>query len=331
VPRLSEDELIATIFAPLAGPGGLRLEDDAALLQVPPGEELVLTKDMLVAGMHFFADDPPGAIARKALRVNLSDLAAKAAEPRGFLLGLGLPGDWQEDWLKTFAAGLGEDCTSFAIALLGGDTVRTPGPLTLSITAIGSVPQGKMVPRGGAKAGDHLFVTGTIGDAALGLKLRQTKDEDRAWIGTLGGEQCAHLLDRYLLPQPRLGLRGALRNYAHAAMDISDGFVGDLSKMLRLAGLTTEIDAGQVPLSDAARAALAAEPQLLGPILCGGDDYEILCAVPPGEKADFAASAEAAGIKLREIGICITGGMPVRIRGAEGEPLSFAIGSFQHF
>jgi thiamine-monophosphate kinase len=331
LPRLSEDELIATIFAPLAGPGGLRLEDDAALLKVAVGEELVLTKDMLVAGVHFFADDPPDAIARKALRVNLSDLAAKAAEPRGFLLGLGLPGDWQEDWLKAFAAGLGEDCKSFAISLLGGDTVRTPGPLTLSITAIGAVPEGKMIPRGGAKAGDHLFVTGTIGDAALGLKLRRNAEGDQAWIGSLDETQAAYLRDRYLLPQPRVGLRQALRAYAHAAMDISDGFAGDLAKMLRLAGLTIEIGAGQVPLSEAARAALAAEPQCLSTILTGGDDYEILCAIPPEEKAGFAASAAAAGIKVQEIGMCTPGREPVRIRDAKGELLSFEAGSYQHF
>ena len=260
LPRLSEDELIATIFAPLAGPGGLQLQDDAALLKIPASEELVLTKDMLVAGVHFFADDPPDAIARKALRVNLSDLAAKGAAPKGFLLGLGLPGDWQEDWLKAFAAGLADDAAHFAISLLGGDTVRTPGPLTLSITAFGSVPEGKMIPRGAAKAGDHLFVTGTIGDAALGLRLRQNAPVDQAWIGNLDASQSAYLRERYLLPRPRLALRAALRAHAHAAMDISDGFVGDLSKMLRLAGLTAEIDAGQVPLSEVARAVLAAAP-----------------------------------------------------------------------
>ncbi len=331
MPRLSEEELIATIFAPLAGPGGLRLEDDAALLKVAAGEELVLTKDMLVVGVHFFAGDSPDAIARKALRVNLSDLAAKGAEPRGFLLGLGLPGDWQEDWLKSFAAGLAEDAAHFAISLLGGDTVRTPGPLTLSITALGTVPEGKMIPRGGAKAGDHLFVTGTIGDAALGLKLRQNHEADRAWIGSLNAEARKNLCDRYLLPQPRLGLRQALRAYAHAAMDISDGFVGDLTKMLRLADLTAEIDTGQVPLSDAARAALACEPHLLSTILTGGDDYEILCAVPPEGAAAFRQMAEAAGLEVREIGICIPGPEPARIKDANGEWLSFAAGSYQHF
>ncbi len=331
LPRLSEDELIATFFAPLAGPGGLQLSDDAALLSLPSGEELVLTKDMLVAGVHFFADDAADAIARKALRVNLSDLAAKGAKPEGFLLGLGLPPDWSEDWLKAFAAGLAADAKDFAIHLLGGDTVRTPGPLTLSITALGSVPAGKMVRRATAEAGDHLFVSGTIGDAALGLKLRQRTDGSQAWTGQLSPEDQAHLLDRYLLPRPRLGLRGALSAQAHAAMDISDGFVGDLSKMLRLAGLTAEIAADKVPLSAAAHAALAQDQRLLTPILTGGDDYEILCAVPPAKAPGFAAAAKAAGVEVQEIGVCAPGGEPVRIMGAQGQLLSFQAGSFQHF
>ncbi len=171
MPRLSEDELIARFFVPLAGPAGLGLADDAALLMPPAGHELVLTADMLMAGVHFFADDPAEAIAKKALRVNLSDLAAKGAEPVGFLLNLALPGDWSEAWLAAFAAGLGEDAKTYGCPLIGGDTVKSAGALTLSITAIGAVPQGAMVPRSGVAEGDLLYVTGTIGDAALGLRL----------------------------------------------------------------------------------------------------------------------------------------------------------------
>jgi thiamine-monophosphate kinase len=330
VPRPSEDELIAKYFAPLAGPGGLRLSDDAALLSLPSGEEFVLTKDMLVAGVHFFADDPPDAIARKALRVNLSDLAAKGAKPVGFLLGLGLPSDWTEDWLKVFAAGLAEDAHHFAIPLLGGDTVAAP-VLTLSVTALGSVPAGKMVQRTAAQAGDRLFVSGTIGDAALGLKLRWNADEDRAWIGRLSPEDHAHLVNRYLLPRPRLGLCAALMAHARAAMDISDGFAGDLSKMLRLAGLTADIDAKRVPLSEAARMALAIRPELLSTMLCGGDDYEILCAIPPEATAAFVSEASNARIAVTEIGMCAEGDCAVEVRDAKGQVLSFEAGSFQHF
>ena len=167
--RPGEDELIARFFAPLAGPAGLGLRDDAALLKPPPGDDLVLTTDALVAGVHFFADDPPGAIARKALRVNLSDLAAKGARPLGFLLSLALPRDWSEDWLTAFADGLGADASAYDCPLAGGDTVATPGPLTLSVTAFGAVRPGRMVLRSGVKPGDRLYVTGTVGDAAIGL------------------------------------------------------------------------------------------------------------------------------------------------------------------
>src|SRR5271156_4936856 len=177
-PRLGEDDLIARYFAPLAGPAGLGLRDDAALMRPPPGEDLVLTADALVAGVHFFADDSPGGIARKALRVNLSDLAAKGARPLGFLLTLALPGDGREDWLAAFADGLGADASVYHCPLIGGDTVATPGPLTLSVTAIGAVAQGRMPMRTRVRPGDRLYVTGALGDSALGLKVRQGRGPD---------------------------------------------------------------------------------------------------------------------------------------------------------
>ena len=203
--RPGEDDLIARYFAPLAGPAGLGLKDDAALLTPPPGRDLVLTTDALVAGVHFFADDPAGAIARKALRVNLSDLAAKGAAPLGFLLSLALPAGWTADWLEDFARGLGEDARAYDCPLLGGDTVKTPGPLTLSITALGSAPTGGMVARTGVRPGDRLYVSGTIGDAALGLRLRLGQGP------LLSEARRLHLLDRYLLPRPRLALAPAMR------------------------------------------------------------------------------------------------------------------------
>jgi thiamine-monophosphate kinase len=329
VPQLSEEDLIATIFAPLAGPGGLRLEDDAALLNIPEGEALVLTKDVLVAGVHFFADDPPHAIAKKALRVNLSDLAAKGAVPQGFLLGLVLPGDWREDWLKTFAAGLGDDAAHFAISLLGGDTVRTPGPLTVSITAVGTVPEGKMVPRGGIAESDLLYVSGTIGDAALGLRLFGAAPQDEPWHRLSQAER-AHLRGRYLLPLPRLGLRQALRAHAHAAMDVSDGLAGDLAKMLRLTGMSAEIAVADVPLSEAAKAVLAEDPELIATILSGGDDYEILCAVAEAAAPAFEAAAAAAGVAVTRIGRASRGVAAPRFIGPFG-PVELRSPSFRHF
>jgi thiamine-monophosphate kinase len=329
--RPSEDEIIAKLFAPLAGEAGLGLADDAACLAPPPGQDLVLTTDMITAGVHFFPDDPPDAIAAKALRVNLSDLAAKAAEPLGFLLSLGLPEDWTLVWLEAFAAGLGRDAAAYACPLLGGDTVKVLGPLTISITAFGAVPCGRMVPRPGAKAGDRLYVSGTIGDAALGLRLRHADPADEIWIGQSRTEARAALAARYLYPQPRLALRDALRAHARAAMDISDGLAGDLAKMLHLTGVTTEIAYADVPLSPAAREALALAPELAPVILSGGDDYEILAAVPAQESTAFEEKAAAAGCPVTAIGLVEAGrGQPV-FRDRAGKPMRLAVASFQHF
>ena len=329
--RPDEDALIARYFAPLAGPGALGLRDDAAVLRPPPGCDIVLTKDALVAGVHFFASDPPGAIAQKALRVNLSDLAAKGAEPLGFLLGLALPPDWAADWLAAFAQGLGEDAARFACPLLGGDTVKTPGPLTLSVTALGSVPQGRMVRRQSARAGDLLYVSGSIGDAALGLRLRLGAAADVSWIAALDDAGRAHLAARYLLPQPRLGLRGALLDCASAAMDISDGLVGDCRKLLGGGGVSGVIELARMPLSPAVRAAIAHAPALFGTVVTGGDDYEILCAVPPGEAPRFEAAALACAIAVTRIGTVTAGAGPVHFLSASGEAVLFAKASYTHF
>jgi thiamine-monophosphate kinase len=327
----SEDELIATYFAPLAGPGAFGLRDDAAILAQKPGHDIVATKDMLIAGVHFYTDDPPGAVARKALRVNLSDLAAKGAEPCGFLLGLALPEDWTAHWLAGFAQGLGEDAAAYKCPLLGGDTVKSPGPLIVSITAFGTVPEQTMVPRAGAAAGDRIYVTGTIGDAALGLKFRRDVAQDAAWTHCVGQTDAAYLAGRYLLPRPRLGLREALRANAHAAMDISDGFAGDLAKMLGLTGMTTEVTTADVPLSKTARKILHYAPSLLETILTGGDDYEILCAVPPSQSAAFEADSVAAGILVHPVGTARPSNAPPMFKDAEGRSLAVARPSFRHF
>ncbi|HET6377096.1 MAG TPA: thiamine-phosphate kinase [Methylocella sp.] len=329
--RPSEDELIAAYFAPLAGPGAFGLRDDAALLARAPGQDFVVTKDMLIGGVHFFPSDPPGAVARKALRVNLSDLAAKGAAPCGFLLGLGLPGDWTVAWLADFAEGLGADAGEYKCPLLGGDTVRSPGPLILSVTAFGTVPPSGMIARGTAAAGDRIYVTGTIGDAALGLQLRRAPESEAGWMRSLPPEDAAFLAERYLLPQPRLGLREALRAHAHAAMDISDGLAGDLAKMLSLAGLTAEVAAASVPLSMAAQKVLRGAPELAGMLLTHGDDYEILCAVPPSRCQAFEAAAAAAGIPVRPVATALQGSAPPVFRGLDGRKLVLGRLAFQHF
>jgi thiamine-monophosphate kinase len=325
-----EERLIAKYFAPIARhPGALRLSDDAAMLTPPAGCDLVLTKDAMVAGVHFFPDDPADAVARKGLRVNLSDLAAKGALPAGFLLALALPQSVTDAWLESFAAGLGGDADTYACPLLGGDTVRTPGRLMVSITAFGFVPQGRMVHRRGAKPGDRVVVTGTIGDAALGLKLRSDAGAARRW--NLDDKLREYLLDRYLLPQPRNALAKLVQTHASAAMDISDGLAGDLAKLCRTSGVTAQVDVARVPLSDAARTALAAEPALIETVLAGGDDYEIVCTVPAAQSEAFIAAARAAGVAAGDIGRATAGeGSPLFL-GADGKPLGLSKTSFSHF
>jgi thiamine-monophosphate kinase len=320
-----EDRLIARFFKPLAThPGALGLTDDAAFIAPPPGCDLVLKTDAIVGGVHFFPDDPPGQLARKALRVNLSDIAAKGARPIGFLLSLMLPGDVTDSWLSSFAGGLQADAGAYGCPLFGGDTDRTPGPLTISIAMFGAVPTGTMVRRAGAGPGDRVMVTGTIGDAALGVKLRR----GAAWKLPLEARE--HLLSRYLLPQPRNELAHALREYASAAMDVSDGLAGDLTKLCRVSGVAAEIEVVKIPLSEAARAALAAEPALLEAILTGGDDYEILCTVAPGRAEAFHAAAASLKVPLTEIGV-VAEGEGARFLDAEGKPLQLSRLAYSHF
>jgi thiamine-monophosphate kinase len=324
-----EDRLIARFFRPLAThPGALGLTDDAATLTPPPGCDLVLTTDAVVGGSHFFPDDPPDLIAKKALRVNLSDLAAKGARPAGFLLSLALPATADESWLEAFAHGLGEDAQAYGCPLLGGDTTRTGGPVTIAITAIGTVPTGAMVRRGGARPGDRVVVTGTIGDGALGLHVRRDPQIAARW--RLDPQQREHLLRRYLVPQPRNALAEALRQHASAAMDVSDGLAGDLAKVCAVSGVRADVEAERVPLSDAAGAALAAEPTLIETALTGGDDYEVVATVPPAATVALTAAAKAAGIALTEIG-SIAAGSGVDFRDRAGNALLFKQPSFSHF
>jgi thiamine-monophosphate kinase len=324
----AEDRLIARYFRPLAThPGALGLGDDAAVMTPPPGCDLVLTTDGVIAGVHFFPDDPPGSIGRKALRMNLSDLAAKGAKPAGFLLSLALPRGTDEAWIAAFAAGLGEDIAHYGCPLLGGDTDHTPGPVSVSIAVFGTVPHGKMVRRSTAKPGDSVVVTGTFGDAALGVKLRRDKSLAKSW--RLTQAMVRHLEQRYLLPQPRNALAQALLHHAGAAMDVSDGLAGDLVKLARASSVAAEIDVARVPLSDAARAAIGAEPPLIETMLTGGDDYEIVLTAAPQELPALRAAAKAAGVPVTEIGRVEAGEGARFIH--DGKALPFARASYSHF
>jgi thiamine-monophosphate kinase len=323
-----EERLIARYFRPLAKhAGALELADDAAVLTPPPGCDLVLTTDGVIAGVHFFADDPPDTIGRKALRMNLSDLAGKGAKPLGFLLSAALPAGVEEPWLADFAAGIGADAEHYQCPLLGGDTDRTPGVVSISVAAFGAVPQGKMVRRSTAKAGDHIMVTGTIGDSALGVLLRRDAALANRW--RLAAPVREHLLQRYLLPQPRNALADAVLRHASAAMDVSDGLAGDLAKLCRASAVAAEIDVPHVPLSDAARAAVEADPALIETVLTGGDDYEVLMTLPSERLAAFRSAAAEGGVAVSEIGRVVAGKGARFMR--DGKVLQFARPSYSHF
>lgn len=325
--RAGETELIARYLAPLAtDPAAFALTDDAAALSVPDNFDLVLTADALVAGVHFFPDDPPGLIARKALRTNLSDLAAKGASPRGYLLTLALPDNWTEEWLAAFVGGLALDQKQFGLPLLGGDTTRAGGPLTLSITALGLVARGKMVRRSGAVVGDKVFVTGTIGDSALGCLLRLSPQTGR----DLAAAHREFLLQRYLLPEPRNVFSAPLLAYASAAMDISDGLAGDLAKLCAVSKVTAAIDIGQVPLSAAAAGLIAEDEILLKRALTGGDDYEILFTARPDHCDMLMAAAREANIAIHSIGTILDGAGVPRF-SYRGRNVELGALSYSHF
>ncbi len=315
-PLPAEFALIARHFASLAGPGALGLGDDAAVFAPPPGRELVVAADAMVAGVHFLPDDPADLVGRKLLRVNLSDLAAMGAVPLHYLMTVSAPRATPDAWFAGFAAGLAADQREFGLTLLGGDTTTTPGPLTLSLTILGHVAPGTALRRNGARDGDLIFVTGTIGDGALGLLAARGELPDAD--GFLAG--------RYRLPQPRLALGARLHSIAHAAMDVSDGLVQDLSHLCRAAGLAAVIEAGRVPLSPPARAADRREL-----CLTGGDDYELLLAVPPERAAALAAASAATFIPVTRIGAFHAGPPAVTVRAPDGTPIPLARGGWSHF
>ncbi len=313
-------------FAPLstAEAGAYGLRDDAASLTVPAGAELIVTKDMMAAGVHFFADDPAQTLGRKILRVNLSDLAAMGATPRAYALGLALPSEMPSGWLEEFAAGLASDQAQFGVTLIGGDTIRAPGALTLSLTAFGEVPQGRALRRSGARAGDDIYVSGSIGDAALGLLAA------KGGLGMVAAAERSELVSRYRLPEPRTELGKRLIGRANAAIDVSDGLVADLGHVCAASRVGACIEADLVPLSTAARTACAADPMLLSHVLSGGDDYELLFTAPPGAADELGKAARGAGVALNRIGTVLEGS-GVRVLASDGEEMKFESGGYAHF
>ena len=305
---LDEFGEIARLFRPLTrgAPGAFELKDDAAVVPQRDGHDLVITKDAIVEGVHFPIGEAPDLVARKLARVNLSDLAAKAAEPFAAFLAVAWPRGFGDRDRERFAMGLAADLEAFNVDLLGGDTVSTPGPFTCTLTALGWVPAGKMVRRAGAKAGDQLLVSGAIGDGVLGLGAVRGEVEDTE----------GYLAYRYRLPEPRLDLRAALRQHAHAAADVSDGLVADAGHIAEASGLGLTIDLDQLPLSGAAATWLERQPDVGAALLrlgTGGDDYEVVCAMAAGLKkpAGFTAIGEfrkGAGVEVRAAGQILDAG-----------------------
>ena len=276
---MDEFGIIAKYFAPLAGEGAFGLKDDAALLPSRPGHELVVTTDTVSQGTDFFAFDPADSVAQKALRVNLSDLAAKGAQPAFYLLNLTLPHSVTADWLAAFASGLARDQQEFGLSLLGGDTSAGEGPLAIAITAFGFVPAGEMVKRGGARAGDAVFVTGTIGDSGGGLAIFRREKH------ALSDTDRDYLTGRYRIPQPPVAFASGLRAFAHASVDVSDGLIADLGHIASASGVRIEVEGELVPLSAPLRALWGKD--VVARAVTSGDDYQIAFTAPPGHTGPF--------------------------------------------
>jgi thiamine-monophosphate kinase len=323
--KTGEFERIDRLFAPLAAgfPGALGLTDDAALIRPSARCELVVTTDTIVSGVHYVGDEPADLVARKLLRVNLSDVASMGARPVAYTLNIALPSSVDDEWLEAFVAGLAADQAEYGVSLAGGDSVSTPGPVTLTITAFGEIPPGKAVRRSGARVGDTIFVSGTIGDGALGLKAV------RGELAAVPSDDSEYLTDRYRLPRPRTALGPNLPGLANAAIDVSDGLIGDLGHITDQSAVAAVVEAASIPLSRAAAAALERNPGLRQAILAGGDDYELLFTAP-GEAADrIAAIATEIGLPITAIGR-IEAGRGVRVRDETGAEIALATTGFVH-
>ncbi len=315
-----EFTFIDRLLKPLAAgmPGALDLGDDAALVTPPAGRELVLAKDALVAGVHFFAADPAPLVAGKALRVNLSDLAAMGAEPMGYLLALALPREVEDRWLEAFVTGLRETQERFGLGLLGGDTVATPGPLTLSVTVLGQLPEGTALLRGGARPEDDLWVSGRLGEAAMGLRILRGL--------AVPDEEAMPLVARYHSPEPRLELGRALRGIARAAIDVSDGLVADLGHICRRSGVGAVVEFDRLPVSEILRGI----PRWRETVLTGGDDYELLFTADAGDRTAIETISRRLGLPLTRIGRT-TAGEGVRIVDGAGREIPIASPGWRHF
>lgn len=314
-----EFDLIAQYFAPLAGPGAFGLGDDAAVLTPTPGRQLVYTADAIISGVHFLSDDPAADVAAKLLAVNLSDLAAMGAEGVGYLITTAWPRDLDEAWIAAFAQGLAEAQAAYSVALLGGDTVATDGPMCLSLTAIGELPLDTALRRNGACVGDRIYVSGRIGDAGVGLRILRD--------GLAGGPAADRQMTvkRYRRPRPRLVLGRSLRGLANACIDVSDGLVADLTHLAEQSGARMVIELAQIPISPLANLIGGAAGAIVA-----GDDYELLFTVPPADEERLFAAASAAAVAVTRIGHVLEG-QGVDVLDQAGKSVVLDRGGYRHF
>lgn len=323
--KLGEFNLIAEYFAPLATtPGALGLLDDGAVLTIHPDQELITTTDMLISSVHFLENAEPEEIATRLLAVNVSDLAAMGATPMGYLLVTALTAEQDNDWLSRFAQRLKKDQIRFGMVLYGGDTVATPGPLSLTLTAFGTVPKGQALKRSSATIGDQIYVSGTLGDSALGLMA--LRDE----LPIIDAAHRDFLINRFQAPQPRVNLGQSMREIARGVADISDGFVADLNHICEASQVGAKVFADDLPLSDAAKAVIALEPSYLSTILTGGDDYELVFMAPSESQAQIDQLSTSLDIKLSRIGV-ITEGKEISIFDSNQKSMSLDTMGYKHF
>ena len=325
-PSRGEFELIDKVLAPLARaqPGAFGLRDDAAVLSPRPGRELVITTDAMIAGVHFASDEEPALVARKLLRVNLSDLAAMGASPIGYMLVVCLDEAHRDEWMDEFGRGLAQDQEAFGVGLLGGDTTASAGPVALSMTAFGEARREALLRRDGARAGDLVYVSGTIGDAALGLDILRgdvARPDEAAFEWLIG---------RLRLPSPRLELGCRLGHLASAAIDVSDGLIADLGHVCAASGVGAEVDFERVPLSSAVQEFGTRDARGHERILAGGEDYELLFTIPRENAGAMDALADELGLPLTPIGR-IAPGVGVRVRAEDGGTLELARVGYAHF
>lgn len=324
---VGEAAIIAEFLAPLTqgDVGAAGLTDDCASLSPEPGMDLIVTTDSLIEGVHFFPGDVP---AFKALAVNVSDLIAKGARPERYLLTLALHEPPTRAFMSKLSAGLAQAQNEFGCRLIGGDTDRTPGPFTLTITAIGVLPSGSIVRRSAACAGDFVAVTGTIGDAGLGLALR--KDPARALAAGLNEQQAAELVARYDRPVPHVSMAALVRAYASAAMDVSDGLAKDLGRLVAASGVGADVRLDAVPLSNSARLMCERAEVPIEHLVASGEDYEVLFTVPPERWVEMAAAAQDRGVPVARLGV-ITQAGSVTWRGGDYRPLQLPAKGWDHF